>query len=72
MNSRALIWQVAQVAVTPQVDTTGEFDTARRECPQAVACIHWQQGCADSAQEELLVFRLEVYTLCFLDLPSPA
>jgi hypothetical protein len=60
MNSRALIWQVFQVAVTPQVDTTDEFDTAHQECPLAVACSRWLQDCADSAQEELLVFRLEV------------
>jgi hypothetical protein len=72
MNSRALIWQVAQVAVTPQVDTTDEFGVVLQECPQAVACIRWQQGCADSAQEELSVFRLGVYTYYFLDLPSAA
>ena len=48
------------------VETTAVSDAARRECQQVVVCSPEWLDCEDSSQEGLLVFRLEVCTLCFL------
>ncbi len=60
-----IIWY-PEVELQSLVGTTHVFDAARQECQQVVVCNPEWLDCEDSSQEGLLVFRLEVCTLCFL------